>query len=59
MVDGLRAIRLGDLTFSIVEKYVDDIILVSDEEIEIALKNLLIKDICIIIKSIGDLAVFK
>jgi len=41
IADGLRCNKPGDLTFSIVKKYVDDILLVNDKDIEIALKSLL------------------
>jgi len=42
--DGLRSNQPGSLAFTIVKKYVDDIFLVTDEEIKIALKTLLMED---------------
>lgn len=44
IADGLRSSQLGNLTFALVKKYVDNIILVSDAEIKIALKTLLTKE---------------
>lgn len=44
IADGLRSSQPGDLTFALVKKYVDNIILVSDAEIKIALKTLLTKE---------------
>ena len=40
IADGLRSTQPGSLAFTIVKEYVDDIILVTDEEIRIALKAL-------------------
>ena len=40
IADGLRSTQPGGLAFSIVKKYVEDILLVTDEEIKIALKIL-------------------
>lgn len=40
VADGLTAKKVGDLTFSIVRKYVDDIVLVSEEEIGVAVRTL-------------------
>ena len=44
IADGLRSSQPGDLTFALVKKYVDGIILVNDAEIKIALKALLLED---------------
>ncbi|HZW55809.1 MAG TPA: threonine/serine dehydratase [Nitrososphaerales archaeon] len=44
VADGLRVRRPGDITFSFVNKYVDDIILVSDEEILAATTRLIVKE---------------
>jgi len=44
IADGLRSTQPGGLAFSIVKKYVEDILLVTDEEIRIALKSLLMED---------------
>lgn len=44
IADGLRSNQPGKLAFTIVKKYVDDIILVTDEEIRMALKTLLLED---------------
>jgi len=44
IADGLRSNHPGRLAFTIVKKYVDDIILVTDEEIGLALKTLLLED---------------
>jgi len=44
IADGLRSSQPGDLTFALVKKYVDNIILVSDTEIKLALKTLLMED---------------
>ncbi len=44
IADGLRSNHPGSLAFTIVKKYVDDIILVTDEEIRMALKTLLLED---------------
>ncbi len=44
IADGLRSSQPGDLTFTLVKKYVDNIILVSDVEIKLALKTLLSQD---------------
>ena len=41
IADGLKTNIPGELTFPVVQKYVDDILLVADEEIEDALFNLL------------------
>lgn len=41
IADGLRTSRPGELTFPVVQKYVDDILLVSEEEIKTALVTLL------------------
>src|SRR5699024_2849779 len=41
VADGLRALRPGEKTFPIVKKYVDDIVLVSEEEIKTAFSFLL------------------
>lgn len=38
IADGLRTVQPGDLTFPIMQKYLDDIVLVSEEEIRTALK---------------------
>jgi len=43
IADGLRSNRPGNLTFPIVRKYVDDIILVSEEDILKSMKDLLLK----------------
>ncbi len=37
IADGIAVIRVGDITFDIVQKYVDDVITVSEKEIEEAL----------------------
>lgn len=44
IADGLRSTQPGGLAFSIVKKYVEDILLVTDAEIRIALKTLLMED---------------
>jgi len=44
IADGLRSSQPGDLTFDLVKKYIDNIILVSDAEIKVALKTLLTKE---------------
>jgi len=44
IADGLRSNRPGNMTFPIVRKYIDDIILVYEEDILKAMKNLLLKD---------------
>ena len=44
IADGLRSTQPGSLAFSIVKKYVEEILLVTDEEIRIALKTLLMED---------------
>jgi len=44
IADGLRSTHPGKLAFTIVKKYVDDIILVTEEEIKLALKTLLLED---------------
>jgi len=44
IADGLRSNHPGSLAFTIVKKYVDDIILVTEEEIRLALKALLLED---------------
>ena len=44
IADGLRSTQPGSLTFPIVKKYVEEILLVTDEEIKIALKILLMED---------------
>ncbi len=44
IADGLRSNQPGSLAFTIVKKYVDDIILVTEEEIRLALKALLLED---------------
>jgi threonine dehydratase len=44
VADGLSVRRPGDVTFSFVERYVDDIILVNDEEILLATQKLLRKE---------------
>jgi threonine dehydratase len=41
MADGLAAPMAGELTFEVVRRYVDDIVLVSDEEIISAMRGLL------------------
>ena len=41
IADGLAAPMAGDRTFPIVKKYVDDVVLVSDEEITTAMRELL------------------
>ncbi|TFJ91662.1 threonine ammonia-lyase [Lentibacillus salicampi] len=41
IADGLRASQPGDLTFPVIQKYVDDIVLVSDDEIRDALRFVL------------------
>ena len=43
IADGLRSNRPGNLTFPIIKKYIDDIILVREEDILKATKNLLLK----------------
>lgn len=40
IADALRAQRVGDLPFAHLSRYVDDIVLVSDEEIRLAMKRL-------------------
>lgn len=44
VADGLKPVRAGDLTFAIVSKYVDDLVLVSDDEILAAARSLLLKE---------------
>jgi threonine dehydratase len=44
IADGLSVRRPGDITFSYVRRYVDDIVLVSDEEILAATRQLLRKE---------------
>ena len=44
IADGLRSTHPGSLAFSIVKKYVEEILLVTEEEIGIALKTLLMED---------------
>ena len=44
IADGLRSTQPGSLAFSIVKKYVEEIFLVTDKEIGIALKTLLMED---------------
>ncbi len=44
IADGLRSNRPGNLTFPIVRKYIDDIILVRDNDIMKAMRSLLFKD---------------
>ena len=44
IADGLRSNKPGNLAFSIVKRYVEDILLVSDDEIRMALKILLMED---------------
>ena len=41
MADGLAAPMAGDLTFAIVQKYVDDVVLVEEDEIASAMRELL------------------
>ena len=41
IADGLAAPMAGDLTFPIIQQYVDDVVLVSDEEIAHAMRELL------------------
>ena len=41
IADGIHVLRPGDLTFEIVEKYVDDIVTVRESEIEAAIVALL------------------
>jgi threonine dehydratase len=43
IADGLRVPQLGDLTFSIIHKYVEQVVLVTDEEIREAVKWLLLR----------------
>ena len=44
IADGLRSTQPGSLAFTIVKRYVEDILLVTDEEIKTALKILLMED---------------
>lgn len=44
IANGLRSSQPGDLTFALAKKYVDDIILVNDLKIKMALKSLLTKE---------------
>lgn len=44
VADGLKPVRAGELTFSIVSKYVDDFVLVSDSEIISAARLLIQKE---------------
>lgn len=44
IADGLRSTQPGSLAFSIVKKYVEEILLVTEEEIGIALNTLLMED---------------
>lgn len=44
IADGLRSTQPGNIAFTVVKKYVEDILLVTDEEIKIALKTLLRED---------------
>jgi threonine dehydratase len=41
VADGLRALQPGDMTFPVIQKYVDDIVLVSEDEIKKAFSFLL------------------
>ena len=44
IADGLRVMRLGDLTFKIIKKYVDDIVTVSETEIISSVRYLIFKE---------------
>ncbi len=44
IADGLSVRRPGDITFSIVKRFVDEIVLVSDDEIMLATRQLLRKE---------------
>jgi threonine dehydratase len=44
IADGLKPVRAGELTFEHVRKYVDDVVLVSDEEILAATRHLVYRE---------------
>ncbi len=44
IADGLKPVRAGELTFEHVRKYVDDVVLVTDEEILSATRHLIYKE---------------
>jgi threonine dehydratase len=44
VADGLKPVRAGELTFGILSKYIDDVVLVSDEEILSAARGLILKE---------------
>lgn len=44
VADGLKPLRAGDLTFAHVRKYVDEVVLVTDEEILDAARHLILKE---------------
>jgi threonine dehydratase len=44
VADGLKPVRAGELTFEHVRKYVDDVVLVSDEEILSATRHLITRE---------------
>ncbi len=44
IADGLKPTRVGDVTFDIVRRYVDEIVLVSDEEILEATRHLILRE---------------
>ena len=44
VADGLKPLRAGDLTFAHVSKYVDEIVLVNDEEILDAARHVILKE---------------
>jgi len=44
IADGLKPVRAGELTFEHVQKYVDEVVLVSDEEIIAAVRHMLLKE---------------
>ncbi|MEQ8763624.1 MAG: threonine/serine dehydratase [Planctomycetota bacterium] len=44
IADGLKPVQVGDLTFDIVRKYIDEIVTVSDEEILEATRHLILRE---------------
>lgn len=44
IADGLKPVRAGELTFEHVKRYVDEVVLVSDEELRAAMKHLIVRE---------------
>ena len=44
MADGMRATQIGDITFAHITEFVDDIITVSEDEIQQAMRNMLMNE---------------